>query len=340
MTPSMATTETATAVQPALETGKLLTKDTCYGDFRDDLARDGFAIVKGAIAREKAEAYGEKFYSYLENFGLGYKRDDPSTIKRALLPVVSEKGMILNYGVSHENFVWQIRSEPGVIAAFETVYQTPDLIVSFDGVNIGFHDRSDFAPNTPWPHQDQDPLKPGFRCLQGLVNLQPCGPDDGGLITCKGAHLLSEDFHRDMAAEEKIPAWTKEWYGFTAAGMAWLAEHNCPWVKICAEPGDLILWDSRTPHYNVPSTSKQDRMAVYTCYMPVADASQDDLRKKKEAFEKRLGTTHWPNARHVGSNVAKREGVVDALAARERPIEEPILGERAFRLTGIPYIRV
>lgn len=274
------------------------------------------------------------------NSELGYKRNDASTIKRNLLPVVNEKGMILNYGVSHENFVWQIRSEPGVIAAFEKVYNTPDLIVSFDAINIGFHNRDDFPPNKPWPHQDQDPLKPGFRCLQGLVNLQPCGPEDGGLIACKGAHLLSEEFHRDMAAEEKIPAWTNEWYGFTDAGMAWLAEHNCPWVKVCAEPGDLILWDSRAPHYNVPSSTKQDRMAVYTCYMPVADASQEDLRRKKEAFENRQGTTHWPNARHVGTNVAKRDGKIDTLAARVKPVEEPILSERAFRLTGIPYIKV
>lgn len=43
--------------------------------------------------------------------------------------------------------------------------------------------------------------------------------------------------------------------------------------------------DSRTPHYNVPATGKQDRLAVYTCYMPVSDVSQEDLLRKKDAFE-------------------------------------------------------
>ena len=247
--------------------------------------------------------------------------------------------MILHYGVAHEQWVWDIRSEPGVISAFEKVYNTEDLLVSFDAVNIGFHDRTDFPENRPWLHQDQDPLKPGFRCLQGLVNLQPCGPNDGGLIACKGAHLLSEQFHVDMADEGKIPAWTNEWYGFTARGMKWLEEHGCEWVKVCAEPGDLILWDSRAPHYNVPSTTKQDRMAVYTCFMPVADASQEDLVRKRDAWEKRLGTTHWPNARHTGSNEAKRDGGVDVVA-RKGPLKDPVLSERAFRLTGIPYITV
>lgn len=192
-----------------------------------------------------------------------------------------------------------------------------------------------------------------------MVNLNPGGPDDGGLIVCKGGHKFSEQFHREMADEPRIPAWTKEWFGFTENGMKWLKDHGLEWEKVCVEPGDLIVWDSRTPHYNVPPTGKNDRLAVYTCYMPVADASQEDLIKKKEAFEsmfdpicgtrsggmvlishiERLGTTHWPNAQHVApTNVAMRDGA-PCPKAREVPVEEPVLGERAFRLTGIPYIK-
>lgn len=121
--------------------------------------------------------------------------------------------------------------------------------------------------------------------LQGLVNLNPCGPDDGGLIVCKGGHRLSAQFHREMADEPKIPAWTPEWFGFTENGMKWLKDHGLEWEKVCVEPGDLIVWDSRTPHYNVPPTGKQDRLAVYTCFTPVCEASQEDLIRKKGAFE-------------------------------------------------------
>jgi len=42
-------------------------KDAVYGDWRDDLARDGFVVVKGAIPRDRALAYGDAFMSYLEN---------------------------------------------------------------------------------------------------------------------------------------------------------------------------------------------------------------------------------------------------------------------------------
>jgi len=140
-----------------------------------------------------------------------------------------------------------------------------------------------------------------------------------------------------MKNEERIPAWTKEWYGFTDAGMKWLKYHGCEWHKVCADAGDLIVWDSRTPHYNVPTKSNVDRLAVYTCYMPVANATQDDLKRKKKAFEDRVGTSHWPNALHAGTNQAKRNGKPDHIV-RDRPLHDPVLGERAFKLTGIPYI--
>lgn len=54
------------------------------------------------------------------------------------LPIINEKGMCLHYGLPHENFVWGVRSEPGVTGAFEKIYDDEDLIVSFDAINFQF----------------------------------------------------------------------------------------------------------------------------------------------------------------------------------------------------------
>lgn len=43
------------------------------------------------------------------------------------------------------------------------VYGTEDLICSFDVVNVQFPNRKDAPENKKWPHQDQDPERPGFR---------------------------------------------------------------------------------------------------------------------------------------------------------------------------------
>jgi hypothetical protein len=40
--------------------------DTKFGDWRDDLARDGYAVIKGAIPRERADKYADKMFSWLE----------------------------------------------------------------------------------------------------------------------------------------------------------------------------------------------------------------------------------------------------------------------------------
>lgn len=125
-----------------------------------------------------------QIYGFLEGFacGIAFKRDDPSTIHWKNLPIINEKCMCFGYGLPHENFTWDISCEPGVVGASEKVYQTEDLIVSFDVVNIRFPNKVDIPENKPWPHQDQDPENPGFRVLQGLVNLLPNGPDDGRLL--------------------------------------------------------------------------------------------------------------------------------------------------------------
>jgi hypothetical protein len=67
--------------------------------------------------------------------------------------------------------------------------------------------------------------------------------------------------------------------------MAWLEEKGYKWEKVCAEPGDLIVWDSRTPHYNLPPTGDRPRFCAYTCYLPAAEISKEDLLKKKRAIE-------------------------------------------------------
>lgn len=55
-----------------------------------------------------------------------------------------------------------------------------------------------------------DPERPGFRCVQGLVNLLPNGDNDGGLVVLKGGHKISEEYHKEFANEEQEFRWTNE----------------------------------------------------------------------------------------------------------------------------------
>jgi hypothetical protein len=68
----MSTTVTVTqsqTSQPMQGSGRMRMdgSDQAFGDFRDDLTRDGFAVVKGAIAQEKALKYADAMYTWLED---------------------------------------------------------------------------------------------------------------------------------------------------------------------------------------------------------------------------------------------------------------------------------
>ncbi len=47
--------------------------------------------------------------------------------------------------------------------------------------------------DVPWPHADQSPLKPDLESIQGLCNLLPNGPKDGGLVVTTGSPALFKE---------------------------------------------------------------------------------------------------------------------------------------------------
>ncbi len=98
---------------------------------------------------------------------------------------------------------------------------------------------------TPWPHVDQSPLRPNLQCIQGILNLLPNGPDDGGLMVLEGSSKfyteLWEAFHH-KSGEKGWNTWEMQ---FVDKEMCqWLESNGCRWHKVCAGPGDLLLWDS------------------------------------------------------------------------------------------------
>ena len=72
ITPNDMSSTTETIANAAHQiTGKLFLRgakeEQSFGDFRDDLLRDGFAIVKGAVPRERADQYAEEMFQWLED---------------------------------------------------------------------------------------------------------------------------------------------------------------------------------------------------------------------------------------------------------------------------------
>lgn len=101
---------------------------------------------------------------------------------------------------------------------------------------------------SPWPHCDQSPHRKGMQCVQGLLNYQPNGSDDGGLILMKGSSKLFDDFFREQreqdAHEDKPPEEEdfKDLFIFKEEDVKWFKDRGCTLEKVNLDPGDLVLW--------------------------------------------------------------------------------------------------
>ncbi|RAK80590.1 MFS transporter [Aspergillus fijiensis CBS 313.89] len=307
-----------------------------YGDFRDEFFRNGYAVIKGALTPERAQEYQSRALDWLESFGLGFDRHDKSTWKKENLPQSWKGGMYLHFSAAHEKYVWDVRCEPGVIAPFAKLWETDELVVSFDTVNItlpqsivGEYDSK------PWPHVDQAPERSGMQCVQGIVNLSEAGPADGGLVVMKGSAPLFDEFFAANPVTGPTPWRTakhKDFHPFSEADLAWYTARGCELVKVCAEPGDLIIWDSRQVHWARFGESDVVRTIVYATYTPAAWMTDADRRTKAELFEHFETTTHWPHTNlytHGKATVTvDGEERVDPLE-RDEPLTKPVRTERS-----------
>lgn len=134
--------------------------DRTYGDWRDEFHKNGCVLIKNVISAERAKYYADKQIEWLKNFELGFDEKDPSTWTADHLPVSFKGGMYFAYGSAHEKFTWEARTEPGVVGVFEKLWETNELISSFDGMNISMPNRKDLKWS-PWPHCDQNPERKG-----------------------------------------------------------------------------------------------------------------------------------------------------------------------------------
>lgn len=90
---------------------------------------------------------------------------------------------------------------------------------------------------------DQNPRKyQRFELYQGIANLAPNGPDDGGLCVLKGSHMLHQKHFESIGGfrPEQDAGEKENGYNFTAEDADWYKSKGCEEIKICANEGDLI----------------------------------------------------------------------------------------------------
>jgi len=147
------------------------------------------------------------------------------------------------------------------------------------------------------------------------MNFYPSGPDDGGFVVVpKSANLINASFEKydDMASKRSLDYvrmfpddlfWTE-----AARDVQRDASNKYDYlpVKMVLEPGDFLLWDSRSIHCNHPATRPSSdpnakthlkRLVAYICMTPASSAQDIDtvVKYRMHAFQYGITTTHWPH---------------------------------------------
>lgn len=297
------------APSPELHTSSICPEDPLLGKqvvaAALHLKEHGWAIVDDVLTREECEAYVEGVWDWLEGLGTGISRTDPSTWTGPTW-VQSFKGIINSLEVAHQDFVWRIRKHPRLVQIFEMLWGTNELLSSFDSINVTAPSAKTGTPHdtASWLHVDQAPLRRGFFCVQGIVNLVDVSGDTSGTLLVKDrthsehAHFFDTASSLTREQQETLthsPAGPKDFYVFKPEELPhWESFQTLP---LCAKAGSVFLWDSRTVHANtIPQFSEQWRHVVYACYQPCALATEKDLAAKRKAWDDYAVTTHWPAA--------------------------------------------
>lgn len=298
------------------------------------LEKHGYCVIARAADAAAVDKGNALFWDFLEqgdpdgrhigDVETDLKRDDVSTwgndrwVGKVSMP---EAGIINAGGIGHSRFAWHVRLQPAVRKVFSAIWETDSLLTSYDGACAfrpwGRH--SEWITEGGWYHVDQGRTRPNRCCVQGVMLFTDATKHTGGLVVIPGSHKeFGAVIERNATYSNGDYVPLSTWDPILAGGSAGM---------VCAHAGDLLLWDSRTVHCNAPGIpneaggdddTKLLRIAGYVCMTPAAWASPRVLELRRQAFETKKTTTHWPH-----TYCATGDGLADA-------------GERAGSLLKAP----
>jgi hypothetical protein len=265
------------------------------------LREHGYVVIAKALDDAAAVRALKLTWDYLESLGTGVDRADPATWDDDRWPTTAHGGILPGHGIGHSQAQWFIRSAPAIKRAFAAVWDTDDLLVSFDGMALWRPWARNEAWRTnrggTWLHIDQHPItRPGFHCVQGLVSLLPTSPEVGGNVLIPGSHRSFEKI--PQVYPDRLGRLPLELDHFRFPVDDPLLGGTQP-VTCHMEAGDLLLWDSRTIHCSSgaeappPVADRLIRVASLVCMMPRRLTPPEVLEARKRAVAEVISTTNW-----------------------------------------------
>lgn len=240
-----------------------------------NLKENGYVIIPNVLNIHEINNAKQLF--------INWKNSIPNLDK--LHNTIDPHGIFKFLEIGHQEFAWNIRTRYNIINIFKKIWNTDDLVVSFDGSCYISKDCN--KKDKTWTHTDQAPNSIGFKCYQSFVSLT--NNEERTLIVYEKSHLLHEKYFK-----ERNISHSKNWNLIDIDYLNSI-EYSKKTLKVNA--GDLVIWDSRTFHQNqYGKINSEERLVQYLCYLPknVKNNNKNQQNKRLKYFNERRTTSHWP----------------------------------------------
>ncbi len=284
-------------------------------DYLKDLEEKGYCVIENALTREEAAVLNERvWHEFVERAWPACRMDDRSNWKETF-PIHQKTGMFTG-PAGQIQVMWDLRQDPRIFDIFAKIWNTQELVVSMDGLSLMCPTDIREGYFTPWPHVDQEinrrqddvthdnnapsgfvsesVLKTAPYTVQGQFLLEDSFEGDGGFYLIPHSHSKFDEFAplleaidaSEMSGNEKREGRNKVLVDLFGPSYG---------KQVTAPKGSLILWDSRTIHWNQhPTNPGTVRMVGYLCYVPKARLTEECKKLRKEAFVNGASTGHNP----------------------------------------------
>lgn len=244
-------------------------------NYLQSLEEKGYAIIHNVLTPEEVKYARELVYKWQESV------PDLSELHKYVDP----HGIYKYCEIAHQRHCWYVRTRPAVQKVFKDIWETDDLVVSFDG-SCYFPKEYD-KEDRYWTHSDQSSDKFGRRCVQGLVALTH--NKERTIRVYEGTHNLHEEYF-----EERDIFNSNDWNLIDKDYIDQIENRR----RVIEVPeGSMVIWDSRTFHQNqYGPPGCEERMVQYVCYLPRNSPLYTDKTSMKRwgYFNEKRTTSHWP----------------------------------------------
>jgi hypothetical protein len=279
---------------------------TCeLSTLKSTLNQYGVAILPAVLMENEQEILGDGIKNHFLNICPELNLKDPKTWKLQLQGLFLSRGMLCqHFNSGHIKEIWDLRANPKIMKAYETLYSGEDLIVSYDGcafslppeyTGIGWHRKKWLHVDQTWT-RDRHDGKPTF---QSWVTALEVGEGDGTLQVLLGSHKYHAQLGNRLLQAGISPS-RQDWYKISESDTEWLTlQRGCILHEIKCPAGSHVIWSSKTVHAGRGPVKGRPhpklRIAAYICYTPKAWITEKGIKLKQKYLRDKRNTTHWPH---------------------------------------------